>query len=381
MLVHNLLVFARLLRRVGIDVHPARLIDAAEALQHIDIGMREEVYHTCRALFVHRREQLAVFDRAFEAFWGRGARAEDLPAKAGSDPAGGQPGENSFRAQPEDDGGFRLQPEEEREDEKEEKEIGMWSASGGLANKDFATFTSEELRLAHDAFERLAWTPGLRRTRRWTPGRGRRLDIRRAMALSRRTGGDVIVLPRRTRRERPRPLVLLCDVSGSMERYSRLLLHFAHALGASRHHLEAFVFSTTLTRVTLPLRTRRIDAALAAVSHAVPDWSGGTRIGDALRRFHQQWARRVLHHAPVVLLISDGWDRGDPQLLGDEVARLQRSSHRLIWLNPLIGTADYAPLTRGLKAALPYVDDFLPVRTMTDMVELAGHLNALTART
>ena len=140
------------------------------------------------------------------------------------------------------------------------------------------------------------------------------------------------------------------------------------------------MFSTTLTRVTLQLRTRRIDAALAAVSHAVPDWSGGTRIGDALRRFHQQWARRVLHHAPVVLLVSDGWDRGDPQVLRDEVARLQRSSHRLIWLNPLIGSADYAPLTRGLQAALPYVDDFLPVRTMTDMVELAGHLNALTSR-
>jgi uncharacterized protein with von Willebrand factor type A (vWA) domain len=165
-----------------------------------------------------------------------------------------------------------------------------------------------------------------------------------------------------------------------MERYSRMLLHFAHALGARRHHLEAFVFSTTLTRVTPQLRTRRIDAALAAVSQAVPDWSGGTRIGEALRRFHQHWARRVMHHAPVVLLVSDGWDRGDPELLREEVARLQRGSHRLIWLNPLIGTADYAPLTRGLKAALPYVDDFLSVRTMTDMVELAAHLNALAAR-
>ena len=387
MFVHNLLVFARLLRRAGIDVHPARLIDAAEALQHIDIGVRDEVYHTCRALFVHRREQLAAFDRVFEAFWGLGAAIEvsDLPAsssaKATADEKAGSNDERAGRHEQPDDRRFRLQGEDAVDQapgpDDESSEVGMWSATGGLANRDFATFTADEQRLAHDALERLEWTPGLRRTRRWTPGRGRRLDIRRAMALSRRTGGDVIMLPRRARRERPRPLVLICDVSGSMERYSRMLLHFAHALGARRNLLEAFVFSTTLTRVTLPLRTRRIDAALAAVSHAVPDWSGGTRIGDALRRFHQQWARRVMHHAPVVLLVSDGWDRGDPLLLRDEVARLQRGSRRLIWLNPLIGTTDYAPLTRGLTAALPYVDDFLPVRTMRDMADLAGHLNAL----
>ena len=202
MFVHNLLVFARLLRRVGIDVHPARLIDAAEALQHIDIGVRDEVYHTCRALFVHRREQLTTFDRAFEAFWGRGAAAE-LPAKAGSyaDEAGsdsaeaGGQGQSSFQLQPEE---TRLQPDDARLQPEEEKEIGMWSASGGIANKDFATFSADEVRLAHDAIERLEWTPGLRRTRRWAPGRGRRLDIRRAMALSRRTGGDVVALPAAT---------------------------------------------------------------------------------------------------------------------------------------------------------------------------------------
>jgi uncharacterized protein with von Willebrand factor type A (vWA) domain len=375
--LHNLLVFARLLRRSGIEVHPARLIDAAEALQHVDLGSRDDVYHACRALFVHRREQLAAFDRVFEAFWGRGARME-LPAKAGPEPPAetgyAVDGESRFHLQADDTAGdaARLHPEGDRD-------IGMWSAGGGFADKDFAAFTAGELRLAHDALERLEWTPGVRRTRRWTPGRGSPLDIRRAMALSRRTGGDVVALPRRIRRERPRPLVLICDVSGSMERYSRVLLHFAHALAARQRGLEAFVFSTTLTRVTRELHTRRIDAALAAVGHAVPDWSGGTRIGDALRRFHQQWARRVMHHGPVVLLVSDGWDRGDPELLRGEVARLQRGSHRLIWLNPLIGTADYAPLTRGLKAALPYVHDFLPVRTMTDMAELAAHLNALAA--
>ncbi|MFL6279475.1 MAG: vWA domain-containing protein, partial [Vicinamibacterales bacterium] len=192
-----------------------------------------------------------------------------------------------------------------------------------------------------------------------------------------RTGGDVITLSRRMRRVRTRPLVLLCDISRSMERYSRMLLHFAHAVMARHRRVEAFVFSTELTRITRQLRIHRPDAALKAVSDAVPDWSGGTRIGGAMREFHQRWSRRVLTGGPVVLLISDGWDRGDPGGLAAEIARLQRSSHRLIWLSPLLGSADYAPLTRGLQAALPFVDDFLPARTLTNLADLALHLNAL----
>ena len=192
-----------------------------------------------------------------------------------------------------------------------------------------------------------------------------------------RTGGDVVKLRRRTPRVRRRALVLLCDVSGSMERYSRMLLHFAHAVTKRRHRVEAFLFATQLTRITRQLRASRADVALAAVSRSVPDWSGGTRIGAAVREFHQRWSRRVLSGGPVVLLISDGWDRGDPGELRDQIARLQRSCHRLVWLNPLIGTADYAPLTRGLQAALPFVDDFLPVRTLNNLADLAIHLNAL----
>jgi uncharacterized protein with von Willebrand factor type A (vWA) domain len=182
------------------------------------------------------------------------------------------------------------------------------------------------------------------------------------------------------RRRRPRPIVLLCDVSGSMERYSRMLLHFAHALARRHRRVEAFLFSTRLTRVTAALRDRRLDAAMAHVAHAVPDWSGGTRIGAALRELQRSWGRRVLHGGPVVLLISDGWDRGEPAQLREQMARLQRSCARLIWLNPLIGTADYAPLTRGLQAALPYVDDFLAARTLRNLGDLALHLNALAAR-
>jgi uncharacterized protein with von Willebrand factor type A (vWA) domain len=224
---------------------------------------------------------------------------------------------------------------------------------------------------------RLIWNPGERRTRRWIPGRGSRLDLRRAISDSLRTGGDIVALKRRTRRIRPRPLVLLCDVSGSMERYSRMLLHFAHAVSRRHQRVEAFLFSTELTRVTRELGLPRPDDALSAVSRAVRSWSGGTRIGAAVKEFHQRWSRRVLVGGPVVLIISDGWDCGDPGELRDQIARLQRSSHRLIWLNPLIGTADYAPLTRGLQAALPFVDDFLPARTLSNLADLAVHLNAL----
>jgi uncharacterized protein with von Willebrand factor type A (vWA) domain len=162
-----------------------------------------------------------------------------------------------------------------------------------------------------------------------------------------------------------------------MEPYSRMLLHFAHAMSQRHGRVEAFVFSTGLTRITPELRLGAIDEAAAAASRIVPDWSGGTRIGESLRAFHQRWARRVLHRSPVVLLVSDGWDRGDPQVLREQVARLQRSCHRLIWLNPLIGTLDYAPLTRGLQAALPFVDDFLPIRTLNNLMDLALHLNSL----
>ena len=257
--------------------------------------------------------------------------------------------------------------------------IRTWSDVGGLADKDFAEFTVDEMMRARLALERLVWRPGERRTRRWIPGRGSRVDLRRALARSLRTGGDVITLPRRTRRVRPRPIVLLCDVSGSMERYSRMLLHFAHALTRRQRRVEAFLFSTGLTRITMQLRARRITEAVSAVAKAVPDWSGGTRIGAAIRQFHQQWTRRALRGGPVVLLISDGWDRGDPEVLRTQVARLQRSCHRLIWLNPLIGTVGYEPLTRGLQAALPFVDDFLPARTLTNLADLALHLNTLSA--
>lgn len=353
--IENLLSFGRLLRRLGLDVHPGRMLDVTEALQHVDVGKREEVYYTCRALLVHRHDDLAIFDRAFDAFW----NGRNVPPMAL---------------------GVSDQPSEPDSDEPAADGIGRlrtWSDTERLATKDFAEFTAEEEGLARAALARLVWNLGERQTRRWIRGSGPRLDFRRAWRQSVRTGGDVFSLPRRERRRRPRPILLLCDVSGSMERYSRMLLHFAHALSHRHRRVEAFLFSTSLTRITGDLRPRRLNSAAAAVSRSVPDWSGGTRIGDALRALRRPATRRALHGGPVVLLVSDGWDRGDPIVLRNEMARLQRNSHRVVWLNPLIGTANYAPLTRGLQAALPFVDDFLPARTLTNLADLAIHLNAL----
>jgi uncharacterized protein with von Willebrand factor type A (vWA) domain len=365
-LADNLLVFGRLLRALGLDVHMGRMLDVLRALQLVDIASREEVYHTCRTLLVHRREDLATFDRAFNLFWSRRDAVHRLQLDDRREP---QPTHGSAAA-------IEMLGDASA-GETEGGSLQTWSSAAVLASKDFSEFTADEMAVARAALDRLVWNPGERRTRRWIHGAGPRIDLRRALAGSLRTGGDVVRLPRRKRRVRRRPIVLLCDVSGSMERYSRMLLHFSHALGRRHVKVEAFVFSTTLTRITNELRTRGLDAAVASAARAVPDWSGGTRIGEALRTLHQRWMRRVLHGGPVVLLISDGWDRGDPELLRQQVRRLQRSCHRLIWLNPLIGTADYAPLTRGLQAALPYVDDFLPARTLTNLVDLSVHLNKL----
>jgi uncharacterized protein len=373
-LLENLLLFGRVLRRAGIDVHPGRMLDVVGALEHVNLADRDEVYHAARALLVHRREQMTIFDRAFAAFWRehstdetrRDIRADESRASVVAVEEILVPNERAGATA--HDGNDAHTPR---------RGLKTWSDFGGLASKDFAAFTKEEASEARAALASLVWNPGERRTRRWIRGRGPRIDVRRAIAESLRTGGDIVRLPRRTRRARPRPLVLLCDISGSMEHYSRMLLQFAHAVARRHRRVEAFLFSTQLTRITRQLRMPRPDDAVAAVARSVPDWSGGTRIGGAIKEFHQRWARRVLNGGPVVLLISDGWDCGDPEELGHQVARLQRSCHRLLWLNPLIGTADYAPLTRGLQAALPFVDDFLPSRTLTNLADLAIHLNAL----
>jgi uncharacterized protein with von Willebrand factor type A (vWA) domain len=250
-----------------------------------------------------------------------------------------------------------------------------------LRRKDFSDMTGDELAAVKEMMATLIWQLGQRRTRRKHPGMGQFVDLRRTVRKNLRYGGEILNWATREHKYKPRPLVVIADVSGSMERYTRLLLHFIYGLTMGLHQpVESFVFSTQLTRITRQLHSKDIDHALREVSLSVNDWSGGTRIGDTLKDFNYHWARRVLGRGAIVLLISDGWDRGDVKLLADEMARLQRSAHRLIWLNPLLGSPDYEPLTRGMQAALPYIDDFLPVHNLASLEDLAKHLASLDNR-
>ena len=249
-LLDNLLIFGRVLRRAGFQVHSGRLAELVEALGYVNLGARDDVYHACRALLVHRQDQIAIFDAAFAVFWREhhdGPTERHAPGSHAAEPRASVVQIEDVLAPEALDAPDVAAPTPERR-------LKVWSDAGALAGKDFAAFTTDELAEARAALSRLVWQPGQRRTRRWIRGRGARVDLRRAIAESLRSGGDVVKLPRRTRRVRPRPLVLLCDVSGSMERYSRMLLHFAHAVTQRHQRVETFLFSTRLTRVTRELR-------------------------------------------------------------------------------------------------------------------------------
>jgi uncharacterized protein len=374
-LLRNLVHFGRLLRSAGLDVHTGRLLDAVRGIEQVGLGSRDDLRHTLRTILVHRREDFDRFDTAFELFW-----REHRSGGSGSlHSIGERPREISVRtarraieaAVPAGGSGESAEPLT--------GSVRTWSPDDVRRSRDFAGLTPSEIEDARVAVLELDWRVALRRSRRWSTGRGRTVDLRRIVRRNIRYGGEIFDLPRRRRKEKMRPLVLICDISGSMETYSRMLLYFAYALASSGVRLEAFLFATRLTRITRHLRGTRSEDVMRAVDRAVPDWSGGTRIGDAIRTFNREWGRRVLGHGPVVVLISDGWDRGDPDVLRAEIARLQRSCHRLIWLNPLLGSPEYEPLTRGMQAALAHVDDFLPAHNLESLEALAAHLGSLAA--
>jgi hypothetical protein len=247
-----------------------------------------------------------------------------------------------------------------------------------LRYKDFSELTYEEEERIKLFIADMIWNLDTRRTRRKGVGHGDQPDFRRGFRQNMRYGGELLEWPTRRPKVKPRPLVIIADISGSMERYSRLLLHFVYSVTLGLEQpVEVFVFSTRLTRITRQLRHKNIERALAEVSSIVHDWAGGTRIGDALKDFSYNWTRRVLASGAIIMLISDGWDRGDPELLGTEMNRLQRSCYRFIWLNPLLGSPRYEPLTRGMQAALPAIDDFLPVHNLASLEDLAEHLSQL----
>ena len=372
----NMLLFGRVLRAVGLPVHHGRLVDAMHALELVGVRNRTDVRATLRSLLVHRHDDIARFDRAFDLFF----RAHRPPSSGLPLFSIGERPRVVARATP----GASLPVEFENvapgREAPDTRVVGAWSPESVSRTKDFAEFTDAELERARELLQTLPWKLSLRRTRRWQSAPRGAVDLRPLLRRNLMRGGDLRDLPRRQRRETARPIVLIADVSGSMERYSRVVLHFVYGLSQSGTRSDAFVFATRLTRVTRHIAGRRGGHLLTRLARDVGDWGGGTRIGEALRAFNTTWARRVMRHGPIVIIVSDGWDRGDPEVLSREIARVRRSCRRLIWLNPLLGSVRYEPLTRGMQAALHHVDDFLPAHNLASIEQLADHLRTLPAK-
>lgn len=393
-LTRNLLVLGRDLRDAGLPIGSGQVMTFVESVGEIDCRIRNDFYAAAKSTLVTSPEQIPTFDAVFGRFW-RQVMNPIAPVET--------PIENLLSdEEPPEDSTPRESSEQEKKagadnatrvrersvmavedtdaegdgdaDDLDElpDDVIVFSAREVLRKKDFSQFTDEEIAEARRMIARMDWKLGTRETRRKERAtHGDFIDYRATLRRSLRHTGVPIELKYRRRKERMRPLVLICDISGSMDRYSRLLLQFVHALEHGLDSVEVFVFSTRLTRITRELRKRNVDAAIENVVNRVDDWSGGTRIGEAIKDFNYRWSRRVLRSGATVVMISDGWDRGDPKLLSNEMARLQRSCRRLIWLNPLLGAPGYQPLTQGIRAALPYVDYFLPIHNLKSMEALA----------
>jgi len=384
----NLLHFGRLLRSMGLKVSTNQIVELGRALELIDISRRDDFYHTARGFFTTCPDDIEPYDKAFELFW-LGMRSwmlefgqtrhlrkaegqEDLPESNESvldpDASGNTSDENNEEDEqntPQADEDIRLN--------------ALYSAVEVLQHKNFAAFTEAERELAKRALHMLVLNFKERLTRRLrrTNKRGRYLDLRRSIRTNISRSGEIIELKWLRRKTKPRPLVVICDISGSMDQYSRMFLHFIHTLCQGVQEVEVFAFGTRLTRLTPALRHHDIDAAIDEVSELVVDWSGGTRIGQSLKMFNYQWSRRVLGRGAVVLVISDGWERGDMDTLRREIDRLSRSAYRLMWLNPLAGTPGYEPRVMGIQTIMPYCDDFMPLQNLQSFDDLIHKLGSV----
>jgi uncharacterized protein with von Willebrand factor type A (vWA) domain len=352
--------FARVLRGAGLDVPVGATVAFAEGLAAVGLDRREGVYWAGRVTMVRRPEDVAMYDDAFGVFWdGRTSppRGEARPAAVS---VGLDSGADEGEVREHDAAGRPLLQV-------------RWSPAEVLRHRDFAAYTHAELVEARRMMADLRLVGALRRSRRRRAthrDRGRP-DLRRTVRRSLRAGGEPIDRAFNAPTRRPRRIVLLCDVSGSMEPYARALLRFVHAAVVGHGRVEAFALGTRLTRITRELSSRDPDAALAAAARRVVDWSGGTRLGEGLRTFNDRWGVRGMARGAVVVILSDGWDRGDPELLAAEMARLRRVAYRIVWVNPLKASAEYAPLARGMAAALPHVDEFVAGHSMAALEELA----------
>jgi uncharacterized protein len=350
--------FARVLRGVGLDVPVGSVVMFARAAGAVGTERRAYVYWAARTALVRRPEDIPAFDRAFEAFWdGHALAPESTP----------QP---QLALVLDDDEGDRAGPDGTQP---QEVIAVRYSPVEVLREKDFAAYSHAEFDEARRLMADLRLVGALRRSRRRKPTRRTttRPDLRRTVRAALRSGGEPL---RRAFVEpalQPRRLVLLCDVSGSMDAYARALVQFLHAAVVGRRRVEAFALGTRVTRITRELSSRDPDAALAAAASAVADWSGGTRLGEGLRTFNDTWGIRGMARGAVVVVLSDGWDRGDPAVLAEQMARLRRVAHRIVWVNPLKATPGYAPLARGMAAALPHVDAFVEGHSLGSLESLA----------
>jgi hypothetical protein len=376
-LADNVVHFARVLRTAGVPVGTDRVLLALEALKVAGLASRADLYATLHCCLIDRAEHRLLFDQAFHIFWkdpdllGQMMRMllPQVSEKQGGAPP--PPPENRRLAE----ALFKPQREVEPPPKQERIEIDAqmsWSEREALRKADFDTMTTAEWNAARAMLARLQ--PFFERllTRRDAPSHaGGRIDLRALLRASARRGGELTELPRRVRRTRPAPLVALVDISGSMSRYSRMFLHFLHAISNADLKVQSFVFGTRLTPITRQLKSKDPDVAVAAVVGAVDDWSGGTRIAQALHEFNRRWGRRVLGGSPTVLLVTDGLEHADLELLEREAALLSRSCRRLVWLNPLLRYDGFEPRARGVRALLPHVDAFLPVHNVESLEALA----------
>ena len=354
--------FVGALRRAGLEVSLTSSLLYAEALSVCDVSDRTSLYWAGRAALVHRFEDVAVYDAVFGAYWLGSPLGTVSSVAAVSVPVILQT----------DDGDDASDDEEE--DRRDSDVITVrYSATETLSAKDFADYTDDELEEARRIMARLRFCGPTRPSRRLEPTRScrGRLDVRRTVRAAMRSGGEPVRMHRRVSGRRPRRLVLLLDVSGSMERYARALLRLVHAAVAGRSRVEAFALGTRLTRLTRELSSRDPDRALRAASDAVPDWSGGTRLGSGLRAFNDEWGCRGMARGSMVVILSDGWDRGDPAEMSEQMQRLARVANRVVWVNPLKASPGYAPLARGMAAALPHVDDFVEGHNLESLERLA----------
>lgn len=377
----NLMHFGRLLRQAGLPVGPGAILDATRVVEAVGVGNKRDFYWALHTVFVQKREHHFLFDAAFAMFWRDPFGPEAALAMLSPRVAGRAPEQPSAPKRIAD----ALSRQKEAPERPREPETPVtvdmtmtYSAQESLRKKDFADMSADEVQRAKALIARMRLPIHPVPTRRFRADpRGPRVDLRATLRASLRTGGTDIPLSWRSRRRRIPPLVVLCDVSGSMDRYSRMLLHFLHALTSDRERVHAFVFGTRLSNVTRALANRDVDVALARVGADVDDWSGGTNIGRCLHEFNQRWSRRVLGQGAVVLLISDGLDRAEGDQLEAEVERLQKSCRRLIWLNPLLGFEGFEPRARGVKQILPHVDDFRSVHDLESLEQLVEVLSEM----